>query len=178
MKIAARLLIPLLLVFAQIPGANAAFRGALYVMSGTTSVPNSYYSTTYAYPAYQVQKYDTDNLMDTTNYKQFIVPVGVSKVRLKCGVVLAPDTGGAAAVQGLIAKNNLGLPGLNSYPELTPANQSSVKGVTTDDLIISTHVLPVVAGDKFQCAIWQQQTTGAGPARTILVSSFSIEIIE
>jgi hypothetical protein len=169
-------LIAVLLVAISAP-AGAAYRGALYVMTGTTSVPNSYYAPVYAYPAYQTQKYDTDNLMDTTNYQQFIIPAGVSKVRLKCGVVLANDTG-AAAVQGLIAKNNLGVPGLNTYPEITPANQSSVRGVTTDDLIISTHVLPVVPGDKFQCAIWQQQTTSSGPARTILVSSFSIEILE
>lgn len=154
-----------------------AFRGALYDMVGPTSIPNSYSSTVYTFPKYTSKQYDTDNLMDTTNYQQFIIPAGVSKVKLHAGGVFSPLNYGTA-VQLLVAKNNLGLPGLVSYPGITPVNQASVKGVTTDDLKVETHVLPVVPGDTFQAAFWQQQATGAGPARQLQVSSFSIEIIE
>ena len=161
--------------------AAARFRGALYELTGTTSVPNSRWEAVYAYPTYRSKQYDTNNFMDQTNYQQFVIPRGVSKVRLHCGVVLAalePRGTAEGAVQGVITKNNLGVPGLVPYPGITPVNQASVKGVTTDDLIIRTHVLPVAPGDKFQCAIWQQRPTDEDPPRTIVSSSFSIEVLE
>ena len=169
-------------MFASAPQPAASqFRGALYDMVGATSVPNSWWETVYTYPAYRSKQYDTDKFMDTTNYQQFVIPVGVSKVRFRCGVVLAalePRGAAEGTIQGVITKNNLGVPGLVHYPGITPANQSSVRGVTTDDLIIQTHVLPVQPGDKFQCAIWQQRPSDEDPPRTILVSSFSIEVVE
>ena len=156
--------------------AAAVFRGALYVMDGTTPVPNSYYTPTYTYVAFKSVEYDTSRLMDTANYQQFVVPAGVSKVRLKCGFVWSASNP-SLRTQMVITKNNLTVPGLNGYRGLTPHNQSDTGGTTTD-FGLATHVLPVIPGDTFQCAAWQQQVTDAEISRDLVVASFSIEIVE
>jgi len=165
-----RFLVAALTLLSCAPAA-AGFRGALYDMTEPTTVPNIFYSAPYVNVAYRGKIYDTDQLMDETNYQQFVVPRGVSKVRLKCGFIWTYQPA-PSRVQIVITKNH------GFYPGLTPHNQPSLGGGTTDDITIATHVLPVVPGDTFQCAAWQSQLTEDGPPRDIRVSSFSIEIVE
>lgn len=118
--------------------------------------------------------YDTDSFFDTTT-KRFVIPVGVSKVRLIAQAVWANNSTG---FRQLVIKKNFVTGDFSTgwYPGV-PATTVPANAITTTDLNISTPILDVVEGDNFLVEVYHS----VSPSLNVLKSVgtwFAIEVIE
>lgn len=120
--------------------------------------------------------YDTDGLWDAQE-NCFVVPVGVSKVRLQGQIVFLQKGGGTRQI--LVQRKSINNKNPSVWEFFTGQpiqNTEAVSGTTTDPSFSSV-VLTVTPGDKFALMAWQ--TSG----ETIQISGgtgtfFALEIIE
>jgi hypothetical protein len=145
-----------------------AFRGcrnsltATFALSATTDTPISFA---------QADEYDTDSIHDNTSAAgtpktdaKFVVPAGVTKVRICCGVgITAPVL--ASRHQITLMKNNATAHGKDSA--------NSAGGTEAVGMCIDSGVLSVVAGDYFCMNLYSTsaQTVGVG------TTFFAMEIV-
>lgn len=120
--------------------------------------------------------YDTDSLWNGTD-NCFVVPAGVSKVRLLGQVVFLQNGGGTRQILAQRKSASQANPTVWSFFTGQPIqNTEAVSGTTTDPSFASV-VIPVAAGDKFALMAWQ--TSGhnidiSGGTGTF----FAMEIVE
>ncbi len=115
--------------------------------------------------------YDTDSFVSPTNPSRFVVPAGVSFVRLGHSQVWSDSDAGwnIGMRQVVILKNGAFYPG-------DPVVNVTANGGTTTDLQGYSAVLPVVEGDYFDAQAYQD-TGGALPLWGSTGTWFSIEVL-
>lgn len=120
--------------------------------------------------------YDTDSLWNT-NENCFIIPVGVSKIRIVGQVVFLQSGYGTRQILAQRKSTSNNNPTNWEFFIGQPIQNTEAVSATTTDPSFSSAVLPVSEGDKFTMMAWQ--TSGS----TIYISGgtgtfFAIEIIE
>lgn len=152
--------------------AQSAFKGAMVhnEKGNIQAVPDSYAKTQWTKIRFPIISYDTDHLWDAKN-QQFVVPDGVSFVRLSGQIVWSHDSFGARQV--LITKNN------KLFDGYAAQNGNAIIG-TTPDQNVSTAILKVEPGDTFQLQAWHIQSDKNVPTSIYDNGGtwFSIEVIE
>lgn len=156
--------------------ASAGFKGAMVHKTTSDSeqvVASDYFGdkhTPWTRVEFSSVDYDFGGFFDAGN-NEFVVPPGVNLVRLTAQIVFGHDSTGAR--QALITKNGALFDGYAAQ------NAPAFIG-TTPDMNVSTAVLRVVPGDRFQLVAWQVQsdkneTTTLNPSGG---TWFAIEAIE
>lgn len=125
--------------------AQAEFRGAFVHKGGDSDqiTAGSYKKTILTPVTFGTVEYDTHGFFDGTD--TFVIPVGVSMVRLQCQLVF--EHNGRGFRQASIRKNG------DMYPGYPSDNRPAVSGTNTD-INVTSPIIPVKAGDRFQCEAW------------------------
>ena len=151
---------------------SAEFRGAMVHKTENSQqvVPDSYSRTQWVKVEFPIVAYDTAGLWDAGS-QQFVIPEGVSFVRLSGQIVWSHS--GKGARQVLITKNGALFDGYAAQ------NGNATFG-TTPDQNVSTAILPVEPGDAFQLQAWQMQSEQGDPTSIYGRGGtwFAIEVIE
>lgn len=150
-----------------------AFRGALVYKTTDQPIPNS----TNADLTYDTVVYDIGGLFDHAT-SRFVIPAGVSKVKLKAQIIWANN---AAGLRQTVIKKNFVAGDLSTgwYPGV-PASTIPANPNTTTDVSAMTPVLEVVEGDYFLVeGFYYTGASGATiTARGSVGTWFSIEVLE
>lgn len=138
--------------------AQAAFKGALVYKAGSDqSIPNGIQTMT----TFNTEVYDTDGFFDaSTSATRFVIPEGVTAVRMACQHIWYNNANGIRQIvlkKNYPANNGYGVGGW--YPG-NPAVTLGANGATTTDPHVYTGVIPVQAGDFFECEAYQNSGVG------------------
>lgn len=145
-------------------GWQPTFRGCQALVTGEQTIPNAQW-TAINYPT---EAYDTDDIhSNTTNNTRFTVPAGVTKVRVDGWVMYNTNTVGRRVF--VILKNGTSYIGMQDYVVIPDATGG----------VVSTGVIPCVAGDYYEIKFYQNS---GGNLNTFYNSDFvlwgAMEIIE
>jgi hypothetical protein len=147
------------------------FRGALvYKFDASQTFAN----VTNSQLTFPTVEYDTDGFFNQAT-QRFVIPAGVSKVRLRAQAVWASNSSGMR--QMVIKKNFVNGDLLTGWFPGVPANTLPANNATTTDVQTSTPVISVVEGDTFLAEAYQS----SGGSLSVLKSVgtwFSIEVVE
>ncbi len=152
---------PLVPVWASPAGGGVAFGGCLLGKSAGQTINNA----TFTVLTWDTEVYDTDDLHDNvTNNSRITIPAGWLKCRLSAGVRWTSNNVNDRIVH--FKKNGSTFPGMAQHNR--PAANNS------EDSIVSAPI-DCVAGDYFECQVWQDRGAGLniiGPHNNIY---FAIE---
>lgn len=148
-----------------------SFRGALVYKFDANQTLTNVINTQLTFPTVE---YDTNGFFNQTT-QRFVIPAGVTRVKLKAQTVWANNNSG---IRQLVIKKNFVNGDLSTgwFPGV-PATTPLSNIATTTDLQITTPVISVVEGDTFLAEGYQS----SGGSLAILKSVgtwFSIEVIE
>ncbi len=140
---------------------TSVFSGALVTLSADQTIPNDASSPV----DYGVEQYDHGDWFDVSSPRRFIVPDGVSRVRVIASYVYEHNSTGVR--QGVIKKNG-------AFVDGGGVTNTLANDRTTTDLQVQTAVLDVVPGDYFETEGFQN----AGGNLLLLKSTGSWFFIE
>lgn len=172
----------LLAILSLIPGGAQAgnskqeegrmpFRGALvYKYDAEQPIANEAQTQlTFSHAAY-----DTDGFYNSTTGR-FVIPAGVSKVKLKAQIIWANN--GTGFRQLVIKKNFVNGDFSTGWFPGVPATTVLANPNTTTDVSVAPPAIPVTEGDNFLAEAFQN--SGASlDARKSVGTWFSIEVVE
>jgi hypothetical protein len=146
-----------------------AWRGARLALTSTKTGLSSGYIV-----AWDTAVVDTTGFWAAGSPTRLTVPAGVSKVRLKWGV-LAEELGSAGTILLRLRKNDAALASPDAYGLQSVRNTTT--GYTTNAIHGQTPVLDVTAGDYFILeVIWSM--AGMDQVRAAVETWFEIEVVE
>lgn len=150
--------------------AQAELRGAFVHKGGDIDqiTAGSFNNTILTPITFGKVEYDTHGFFDGTD--TFVIPVGVSMVRLQCQLVFESNARGFR--QASIRKNG------DMYPGYPSDNRPAVSGTNTD-INIASPIIPVKAGDRFQCEAWHWISEDEPPLKIMGLAAvwFAIEVV-
>lgn len=142
-----------------------AFKGAMVTLSTNQSVADS----TPTKVAYDTSRYDDLSFFDAVN-NRFVIPDGVSKVRLRAQVFWAVNATGYRFAW--FKKNGIG--------NFEGNARDSNNGVSGKDTILSIEstVLRVTPGDYFEVEVSQNSGSALDLVAANIVNYFAVEVVE
>lgn len=166
-----RILVLILTLCLGVSEAHAQYRGALVYKFDAAQTLANVTNTQLTFPTVE---YDTSGFFNQAT-QRFVIPAGVSRVRLKAQTVWTNNNSG---IRQLVIKKNFINGDLSSgwYPGV-PATTPLSNIATTTDLQISTPVLSVVEGDTF-LAEGYQSSGGSLAVMKSVGTWFTIEVVE
>lgn len=124
-------------------GGGGTFRGAVVGLSAPQSIPHN----TFTVVNWGVESIDTDSIWSSGDPSVFVVPAGVSRVRLMGHNAWSSNSTGGRA--GRLKKNGSSLTSFSAFSN-TKANDSGVHGAP-----LLGPVIDVVPGDEFEMEVLQ-----------------------